>query len=150
MAFDTLTYAKKLQESGVPSQQAEAHAEALKDLVESNLATKQDIESVRLEIELLRGEFRHDPKETNTGFRRDMKEMGSRLRRDMKEMGSRLRRDMKEMETGLRHDMKEMDTGLRHQIELVRRDILIKLGGIVVAGVTVLAAMIGVVIALVA
>ena len=105
MAFDTLTYAKKLQESGVPSRQAEAHAEALKDLVEGNLATKQDIESVRLEIEL--------------------------LRRDMK------------------RDMKEMDSGLRHEIELLRRDILIKLGGIVVAGVTVLAAMIGVVIALI-
>ena len=105
MTFDTLTYAKKLQEAGVPPEQAEAHAGALKELVEDNLATKRDlkeleaalrheIELVRQEIELLRGE-------------------------------------------------------LKQNIELVRRDILVKLGGIVVAGVTVLAAMIGVVIAMI-
>ena len=39
--------------------------------------------------------------------------------------------------------------GVPQDIELVRRDILIKLGAIVVAGVTVLAAMIGVVIAMI-
>ena len=43
MAFDTLTYAKKLQEAGVPPQQAETHAWALKETVEDTLATKQDL-----------------------------------------------------------------------------------------------------------
>ena len=136
MAFDTLTYAKKLQEAGVPAQQAEAHAGALKELVEGNLATK------------------HDLKEMEIALGRDMKEMEIALRRDMKELEIALGRDLKEMETGLRSDMKEMETRLLHGIELVRRemeqmrrDVLIKLGGIVVAGFTVMAALIGVVIA---
>ena len=98
MAFDTLTYAKKLQEAGVPIQQAEAHAGALKELVEDNLATKRDI---------------------------------------------------KELEAALRHEIELLRRELKQDIELVRRDILIKLGGIVVAGVTVLAALIGVVIAMI-
>ncbi len=94
-SFDTLTYAKKLQEAGFTPQQAEAQAGALRDVVDQNLATKHDIEA-------------------------------------------------------LRRDMKEMEERLLLRMELLRRDILLRLGGIVVGGVTVLAAMIGVVIALVA
>ncbi|MCH8842614.1 MAG: DUF1640 domain-containing protein [SAR324 cluster bacterium] len=50
----------------------------------------------------------------------------------------------------LRQDTKEMETRLNHKIELARRDTVIWLGGIVVAGFAVMAAMIGVVIAFVA
>ena len=74
--FDTLTYAKLLQEAGFTAQQAEAQAEALRAVVDQNLATKQDL--------------------------------------------------------------KEMETRLDHKIELVRRDIIIWLGGIIIAATTVL------------
>ena len=50
MAFDTLAYAKKLQEAGVPPQQAETHAWALKETVEDTLATKQDLQLVRQDV----------------------------------------------------------------------------------------------------
>ena len=50
MALDTLGYAKKLQEAGVPSQQAEAHADALRTVVEQDVASKQDIGILRSEM----------------------------------------------------------------------------------------------------
>jgi hypothetical protein len=64
-SFDTLTYAKKLQEAGFTPRQAEAQAEALRAVVDENLATKHDlkelegrllhhIELVRRDIELAR------------------------------------------------------------------------------------------------
>ena len=51
--FDTLSYAKKLRAAGFTEQQSEAQAEALRDVVSENLATKQDIENLRLEIRQL-------------------------------------------------------------------------------------------------
>ncbi len=100
--FDTLTYAKKLQEAGFTAQQAEAQAEALRAVVDENLATKRDIEEVRREIELVR-------------------------------------RDMKEMENSLRRDMKEMEDRLLLRMELMRRDIIVWLGGLIVIATTALA-----------
>ena len=57
VAFDTLRYAKKLKEVGVPEAQAEVQAEALReqsevvqDFIEQNLATKGDLK--RLEKEM--------------------------------------------------------------------------------------------------
>ena len=43
-ALDTLGYAKHLRDSGVPSAQAEAHAEAARDFIMAELVTKTDLE----------------------------------------------------------------------------------------------------------
>jgi hypothetical protein len=45
LLLDTLGYAKHLRESGVPSNQAEAHAEAARDFTMAELVTKIDLEA---------------------------------------------------------------------------------------------------------
>src|SRR4051812_10511365 len=61
-AFDTLGYAKRLREAGVPNPQAEGHAEAAREFIMTELVTKQDLQAgldnVRTEIEALRTELR--------------------------------------------------------------------------------------------
>jgi len=46
MAFDTLQFAKKLINAGVPQKQAEVHAEAIAEVVEEKLATKADLKKL--------------------------------------------------------------------------------------------------------
>jgi len=41
--FDSLGYAKRLRERGVPQDQAEAHAEAARDFIMAELVTKADL-----------------------------------------------------------------------------------------------------------
>jgi hypothetical protein len=42
-AFDTLGYAKRLREAGVPNPQAEGHAEAAREFIMTELVTRQDL-----------------------------------------------------------------------------------------------------------
>ena len=79
IAFDTLVYAKKLKSVGFTEAQAEALAESQAQLIESRLATKQDIELVR-----------RDMKELETSLKRDMKALDVSLKRDLKEIEMRL------------------------------------------------------------
>ena len=44
-ALDTLGYAKHLRDNGVPGNQAEAHAEAARDFIMTELVTKVDLEA---------------------------------------------------------------------------------------------------------
>jgi len=44
-AFDTLGYAKRLRDRGVPQDQAEAHAEAARDFIMAELVTKTDLQA---------------------------------------------------------------------------------------------------------
>ena len=54
--FDTFDYAKKLQRAGLTEEQASVHVEALRTLIEHDLATKQDIANVQRDIAELRKE----------------------------------------------------------------------------------------------
>jgi hypothetical protein len=42
-AFDTLGYAKRLRDAGIPQKQAEAHAEAAREFIMTELVTKSDL-----------------------------------------------------------------------------------------------------------
>ena len=54
--FNTLLYAKKLEAVGVSRVQAETHVQIIAEIVEADLATKQDIE--KLKNELVQLEYR--------------------------------------------------------------------------------------------
>ena len=50
-AFDSLGYAKKLRDAGVPQDAAEAHAEAAREFIMTELVTRHDLDTVRRELE---------------------------------------------------------------------------------------------------
>jgi len=58
VAFDTLKFARALREKAKPSpEQAEGLADALVDILDSNLATKTDIRDVQADIQIVRGDI---------------------------------------------------------------------------------------------
>ncbi len=48
--FDTLEYVHKLKKAGAPEKQAETHAKALSEIIQSNLATRQDLEKTKADL----------------------------------------------------------------------------------------------------
>lgn len=48
--FDTLAYAKKLKSAGFTDEQAEIQAEALAEIIDEKLATKQDVRDLRRDM----------------------------------------------------------------------------------------------------
>jgi hypothetical protein len=57
-AFDTLGYAKRLRDAGVPNPQAEAHAEAAREFIMTELVTKQDLLATKLDLQVEIGTLR--------------------------------------------------------------------------------------------
>jgi hypothetical protein len=49
-AFDTLGYSKRLRDAGIVEQQAEAHAEAARDFIMTELVTKSDLLAVKSDL----------------------------------------------------------------------------------------------------
>ncbi|UUM21593.1 CCDC90 family protein [Mycoavidus sp. SF9855] len=103
-AFDTLKFVKRLQGAGVPVAQAEAEAEVLAEIFESNLqqlATKEDLQR---EIGILRNDMdgKHEL------LRKDMDAKHELLRKDMDAKHEMLRKDMDNKHESLRNDMHTM------------------------------------------
>ena len=68
LIFDTFDYAKKLQRAGLTEEQASVHVEALRTLIEHDLATKQDIANVQRDIAEVYKEIETLRKETQQGI----------------------------------------------------------------------------------
>ncbi|MBF0288086.1 MAG: DUF1640 domain-containing protein [SAR324 cluster bacterium] len=79
LVFDTLEYTKKLTATGVPQEQAEVHAETMKQIIEHDLATKADILRLEKAIEDSKAELKRDLEDSKADLKRDLKEMEMRL-----------------------------------------------------------------------
>ena len=117
--FDTLKMAQRLESAGFSGPQAAGAAEALAEaLVGADLATKGDLNSL------------------GNGLRGDMNSLGTGLRGDMNSLGTGLRGEM----GGLRGDMAALEARMLSAIELLRRDMTIKFGSMMIIAVGVLLA----------
>ena len=56
--FDTLGYSKHLRHPGVAMAEADAHAEAARDFIMSEIATRQDMLAVRQDLSVAKDELR--------------------------------------------------------------------------------------------
>ena len=70
LIFDTFDYARKLQKAGFTEHQAEVQVNALRTLIENDLATKQDIPSLQKDI----AELRKETQESIEALRKEMKQ----------------------------------------------------------------------------
>jgi hypothetical protein len=130
-AFDTLGYAKRLRDAGVSADAAEAHAEAAREFIMTELVTKQDLEVSRHTLELA------------------MENMELRLERRIDEkigaaenrLGGRI--DGLEARLGSRIDGLETRVGsLEHRFDSLELHLTVRFGGMLAIAVAILAAVI--------
>ena len=106
VTFDTLKFANQLKNAGIPPVHAEAEANALSEVFETNLselATKEDLH--------------HEIRELDTGLRHEMKELETGLRH---EIGN------------VRHEIGDLRKDMDAKFEKLELRMTIKLGSIVV------------------
>jgi len=58
--FDTLGYFEKLKAVGVPEEQAKVQTEALREIIEDRLATKQDLRELEARLDIKLAELKND------------------------------------------------------------------------------------------
>lgn len=56
-AFDTLSFTKRLEDAGIPREQAEAHAEAARQFIMAELVTKPDLAAVKNDIAAVKADL---------------------------------------------------------------------------------------------
>lgn len=115
VAFDTLKYAKKLQNAGFTDQQAQIQAETLAEILESNMASKRDVTEIHERIENVRA-----------GLTKDIEATNERI----ENVRAELTRDIENVRIDLKRDINEQSMKLT-----------IRLGGMLVICVTILAAL---------
>ncbi len=150
--FDTLKMADKLESSGFSAQQAAGVTGAVADaLHEAELATKGDVERsgaallaemavLRTDMMAIRAELKADIAQVRTELKADIAHVRTELKGDMAAFRAEVKGDMGTFQAELRADMGRFRSEQRGAIELLRRDMTIRLGTMMVAGFGVMLA----------
>jgi len=112
--FDSLGYAKRLRNGGVPQDQAEAHAESARDFIMAELVTKSDLLATKQEL--------------RSGI--------TELQADLRTTEQRLRASITEVHTELR----TTEQRLQNSIDTLSLRLTVRLGAMIVVGLGALAA----------
>jgi len=92
--LDTLEFANKLKAGGFTEQQAETQARAIADIVEKQLATKQDMEAREADL-------KRDIHESEYRLEVKIKELEITLRKDIEILRAEVKRDIAETKAEL-------------------------------------------------
>ena len=113
VAFDTHRYVKRLVASGMPEAQAEVIASEQRDLIEDQIATKQDL-----------------------------KELGVHLEQKIREMELRQEQKIREMELRQEQKIREMELRQEQKTLQMEQRLTLRLGAMTVAGIAVVGTLI--------
>ncbi|KPA14324.1 hypothetical protein MHK_005482 [Candidatus Magnetomorum sp. HK-1] len=103
IAFDTYAYVKKLCNANLPEAQASAHAEALKGLIETNLASKDDIKKLSKDISLELSDFKLEVNNELSKIRQEM----SDFKQDVNQSLVEIRQEMSDFKQDINQSLAE-------------------------------------------
>ena len=154
-AFDTHAFVKRLTQAGMPEDQAEVLANGQSDLYE-RLVTKEYFQfTLNHELEKLRAELKHDIEKVQANLEKvqanleqgqaelkhDIEKVRAELKHDIEKLRAELKLDIEKLRADLEHKFNQQEAAIRKQEAAIREmehKLTIKLGSIVVIGITVL------------
>ena len=145
LTFDTHAFVKRLTKAGMPEDQAEVLANGQSDLYERLVTKEYFAFTLKHELEKLRAELKNDIARVQA----NLEQLRAELKHEFDQHKAANKQALKELELTLKHELEQHKAELKHDIETnrteLKRDIkemeqklTIKLGAIVVIGITVL------------
>jgi hypothetical protein len=134
--FNTLKYAKMLEEVGFSREQAETSTKMLLEVMDEKLATKQDLVDLRTVTKQDAIDLRRDMADLRTEVKQDIAELRTELKQDIAELRTELKQDIAELRTELKQDIADV----RHALTQVEYKLTLRMGTMLAASIAVLTA----------
>lgn len=94
--FNSLKYVKKLEEAGVSREQAEMHIQIVGEIMETNLATRQDLKDLNLLLTHEIALFRQETTQSMVSFRQEIAQSMVLFHQEITQSMALLRQDVKQ------------------------------------------------------
>ena len=128
--FDTHAFVKRLTKAGMPEDQAEVLSKGQADLYE-RLVTKEYFQfTLTQELEKLRAELKHDIAKVQA----NLEQVKAELKNDIETLRAELKHDIEKVQANLEITRTE----LKRDIREMEQKLAIKLGALLVIGITVM------------
>ena len=145
-AFDTLAYARRLRDGGVPAPVAEVHADAAREFIMTELVTKSDLEIVRRELE---NSIQVNVDRLDASIQVNVERLETSIAHHVDRLETAiatLRQETKDSIAALRQETRDSIASLRRELGAAMKSledrIMVKMGFMFAAAIAILAAII--------
>ena len=121
--FNTLKYAKILQEVGFSREQAETSIKLLEEVMEEKLASKQDLKDF--------GALMHS----------DFRQYKTEMRSEFEQFKTEMRGEFEQFKTEMRSEFAQFKSEMHHLILQSENRLTIRMGGMIAAAVAIISAL---------
>ena len=121
-AFDTLAYAKRLRDGGIPDRTAEVHAEAAREFIMTELVTKSDLEATRRELETSIETVRRELTTSIENVRQELTTSIENVRQELTTSIENVRQELTTSIANTRSELKAMIVALSEDMKAMRRE----------------------------
>ena len=146
--IDTLQFSKRMQKAGLEEKVANELAEAINESQSHSverLATKEDLRIIeqtnKQEFKL----FEQASRQENTSLKEDIKSLGQKIEQDIKSLGQKINQDIRSLDQKISSLDQKVDLirmELAKDIEIAKKDMIIRLGSLIALAVGIIAALI--------
>ena len=130
VTFDTHAFVKRLTRAGMPEDQAEVLANGQSDLYERLVTKEYFTFTLNHELEKLRAELKHDIDKVQA----NLEQVKAELKHDIETLRVELKNDIDKVQANLEITRTE----LKRDIKEMEQKLTIKLGALLVIGITVM------------
>jgi hypothetical protein len=145
-AFDTLAYVRRLRDGGIPAQAAEVHADAAREFIMTEVATRSDLEVLRRELET---SFSHRFDLLEASISSNVERLEASISSNVQRLEASISSNVQRLEasdTSLREDMKEGFLSVRRDMASALKNVedrmTVKMGFMFATAIGILAAII--------
>ena len=127
--FNTLKYAKILEEVGFTRDQSEMSVKILVEIMEDKLASKQDLQELQVAL-------RQDVQNLGVSSKQDLQDLRVEIQKDFQEFRITTKHDIQE----LRVEIQQMKSDVQHSIVQLESKLTIRMGTMLAASIAILTA----------
>jgi hypothetical protein len=139
--FDTLKMARRLEAAGFPGAQAAGAAEAMAEAMSgSELATKADLVGIKADLVVVRDDLTREIGLVRTDLTREIGLVRADLTREIERETGLVRTDLTREMAASETRLTAAIAGVSSNLELLRRDMTIRLGAMAIASTGVMLA----------
>ena len=122
-------HTKRLEQVGFSREQAEAQVQIVTEIIEDDLATKQD-------LQIMQTTMRSEMQQVAIQLRAEMQQLATQLRAEMQQLATQLHAEMQQLATLFESKLFQLQTKMESKHEQLETRLTIKLGAFMLIGFT--------------
>jgi predicted transport protein len=128
--FNTLKYAKILEEAGFTRPRAEASVRILVETMEDKFASKQDLKDLEVVV-------KQDLKDLEVVVKQDLKDLEVVVKQDLKDLEVVVKQELKDLETAFKRSLEQVD----FKFQQLESKLTIRMGTMLAASIAIITAL---------